>query len=714
MPRLLFAVIALLLFPAFHPPTRVQSAESSADSIPRLNNTAIRLSAKHNHPAAFQLLQRASAARPVDTVVYNKALVLGKMQRFAEADQLLQSVSGFHFAEANRGIYRCMQGDVPSGLTMLENSSAGKAQAGQLIYNRALAYYQLDRLPEAQRAIEEALRQRGTEPVYRLLKGDIFLKQGKHREALAVFRSLQGDPSMSRFLPIRIGNVMLGLKQYEEAAELFENYLLARDRVYHFSACYGLGNARYGLKQYARAVQAFRHAVLLEPQSSAAHLGLGHAFTSQRDYKNARESYETVLRLQPENKSAHLGMGVVAYRQGKYEESMEEFELAGDLFNPKDPTLADCFLNRGLARLAMGRNQPAMKDFFQVIQLDKRNAAAHAGVSEVYRKNDNFLQAIRYMDQAVHLAPNNDHLLTNKGNLYLKTGNMDEAYPMFVWALKYNPRNINALNGLGAVLVERDRIERAQAIYDSLITHGHHKSFLYNNRGIVRSYLALKLERAKDFNNSRQYYYRSLKDFERAASLDSSRKQYYNNRGNVYKNIKDFGNAIQSYQGHLDRTAINNMGVLYASNADGKASHYYLNLAIDLDSTNQIYHYNRYRLFKDYFNDSLNTREDRRQAGSLVLTNSISAKYSKDGYINIYLYDYDFDKLEFPGEHVFPIKPELPPPPAYRPLDELVQMDIRAEKANSRVSPSLHITSKKMPKPRRARIASETACPKIS
>ncbi|WP_234733086.1 tetratricopeptide repeat protein [Tellurirhabdus bombi] len=658
-------------------------------------------------------MQRAGAARSVDTITYNQALVLGRLKRYEEAEQQLRSVPSFQLSEVNQGIFRCLQGDHAAGVQLLESGSAGKDQSSKLYYNRALAYLKLDRLPEASKTIDEAIRLRGNEPVYRLLKGDVLLTQGKHREALSQYRSLGNQKDVARLLPVRIGNSLLGLKKYEEAATIFEKYLQQLDRTHHFWACYGLASARYALKQFPAAVMQFRHATQLEPQSAAAHLGLGHAFCSQHDYKQARQEYETALQLKPNNSYAHLGLGVVSCKQGAYEESLEEFEKAGEAFNPKDPSLADCYLSRGLAQLEMGKNQLAMADFLTAINLNKDLPAAYAGVSDVYRKNENFLQAIRYMDKAVSLEPQNDKLLTNKGNLYLKVSNMDEAYPMFMWALRHNPRNVNALNGMGVALLERDHIERAQTLYDSLISRGHHKAYLYNNRGIVRSYVALKLEKAKDFHNSRQYFYRSLKDFEKAQKLDSSTKYYQNNLGNVYKNMQDFGNAIKSYESYLSKTAINNMGVLFASNSKGTISKHYLNIAIDLDSTNQIYHYNRYRVFNEFFKDSLHTNNDVARAGTLVLTNSISAKYSRDGYINIYMYDYAFDKIEFPGEHFFPILPENPPHPDFRPIDDLLMMDIKAERADSRVSPPIQVKSKRMPKPRRSRANSGTDCPKI-
>jgi len=663
-----------------------------------------------NYAGALQLLLRASV-RGTDTVLYNQALVLGRLKRYESAEQLLRTVPNFLHSSVNQGIYRCLQGDAAGGVQMLENA-VGRDASGKQAFNRALAYLQLNRPEDASRAIEEAIRQRGNEPVYKLVKGDVLLQRGKDKEALALYRSLEGIPDVARMLPLRIGNALVQQKQYADAVLLFERHLQTGDRMHHYAAHYGLGNAFYGLRDFKRAAIEYRLATQFKPQSALAHVGLGNALCSQRDYKASRQAYETAIQHDPANPYAHLGLGVVAYRQGQFESATEAFEKAGPLFNTKDPSLSDIFLSRALNRMETNQLRPALSDFLIAVQLDNKNPAVYAGISEVYRRNENFLQSLRYIQEAIRLDPRNDHLLTNQGNLFLKVNSMDEAYPLFRYALNHNPHNLNALNGLGVALLEKDQFGPAEALYDSLLARGHQKAFLFNNRGIVRSYIALKLEKEKQLSDARQYYYKAQKDFEKAQKIDSTRKFYQNNLGNVFKNVKDFNSAVRSYQSYLSKTAINNMGVLFASNAKGDVSKHYLNIAIDLDSSNRVFHYNRYKVYSEYYMDSLAIRKDLHRAEGLIATESISAKYSKDGYINIYLYDYDFDKYEYPGDHFFPIRMEAAPLPDYLPLDELVTMVVRPEVgAAPKVSPPVRVVSRRMPRSPRARNLGSTRCP---
>ncbi|RAJ92108.1 Tfp pilus assembly protein PilF [Larkinella arboricola] len=715
MPRLLCKAIVLFYCVVLQPIAGYSvelTATQSTDSVPRLNNTALRLARNKNYAGALQLLKRAAAGRPSDTLLYNQAIILSQLKRYEEAANLLQQVPAFSHAQANQGIFFCMSGDVKTGLTLLENTAGGK-NADKVAFNRAVAHLHARQFNEANRAASEAVRIRGGEPIYRLVKADALLGLKKYQEALNAYQALEKDAKLATMLPVRIGNALLGLKKYEEAAASFTNYLLSGDRSNQAEARFGLANALYGQKEFTKAVAEFRRAVQFRPQWLEARTGLGNALSSTRDYRSARIEYEAALAIKPDDPHVHLGLGVVSHRQGLHEEALEHFARTSNLLDPKDKDLADCFLSLGLTKLEMNQLDSALVHLNVAMRLNKDHPAAYAGASEVYRKKESSRYTLEYLEKAIRLSPQNDKMLTNKGNMYLKLGNMDEAYESFHWALNHNPQNINALNGLSISLLEKDRIEEAELVLDSVITRGHHKAFLYNNRGIVRSYMALKREKQKDMHSARQYYYRSIRDYERSRDLDSTHKTYYNNLGNVYKNTGEYDKAVKSYLGHLDRSAINNLGVLYARNAKGDYGRHYLNIAITIDSASLVYRYNRYKVYKEFFKDSLAKRPDILQGQDLMPTNSISSKYSKDGYINIYLYDYDFEHYEFPGDHYFPIQNALPTPPDYRPLDDLIAMQAVKESTTARVAPPVRVTRKRMPKARRTRMAGSTKCPKI-
>ncbi|GAA4450908.1 hypothetical protein GCM10023189_12240 [Nibrella saemangeumensis] len=684
-----------------------KSPQAGRDTIKGLNNTAIKLAERSNFGVSLQLLDRADAGRPSDTLRYNRALVLGRARRYEEAAHLMSQLN-FQHSQLNEGIFRCLMGDVRQGVRLLETATSHPDRASQLLYNRAQAHLLDDNPADAERTIEAAIRQKNN-PRYKILKGDILLARERYSEALHIYEVLyRKEEQHNPGLLVRLGKALLGLKKYPEAQVYYQRYLSLLHPDYHFEARYGLASAFYGQRDYRRAASEFRSAVSLKPTSVPAHVGLGNALCSLKNYKEARTAFESAVALDVCHPLAQLGLGVVSYRQGNFEAALEALTQADAAFDDKDPDLADAFLSRGMVLLTFNRLDEALADLHKSARLN-RTAAAYAGISEIYRKKDSYRYAVEFLEKAIRLSPQNDKLLTNIGNMHLMVNKIHEAHPSFSWAIRHNRHNVNALNGMGITLLEMDNLPAAMALYDSLIAHGQHRSFLFNNRGIVYAYMALRMEKEKQPHKAKQFYHRALRDFEMAREADSTRKQYFNNMGNVYKNTGEFGKAFASYEGHLDRSALNNMGVAFAVQNKGDIARYYLNLAIQLDSANVVYQYNRYKVYQRYFNDDLERRPDIARSQQLLPTNSISARYSKDGYINVYLYDFEFDPYTFPGEHHFPIQPAPLRPAELTMVDDFLFM---VEETPESPKPQRDKPGK-MPKQKRPRNLGSTSCPVI-
>ncbi|GAA4409869.1 hypothetical protein GCM10023187_33770 [Nibrella viscosa] len=689
---------------SFHPQ---RTSLAGRDTIKGLNNTAIKLAERSNFGLSLQLLDRAEAGRPSDTLRYNRALVLGRAGRYDEAAHLMSSLNWPH-SQLNEGVFRCLMGEVRQGIQLLETATARPEQAGHLLYNRAQAYLLDENPADAERTIEAAIRQKNN-PRYRLLKGDILLARERFTDAFHIYELLyKKEEQHNPGLLIRLGKTLLGLKKYPEAQVYYQRYLSLRHPDYHFDARYGLASAFYGQRDYRRAANEFRSAVSLKPTSVPAHIGLGNALCSLHNYKEARMAYESAIALDVCHPLAQLGLGVVSYRQGHYEEALEALTQAEAVFDDRNPDLADAFLSRGMVLLKFNRLDEALADLHKSARL-QRTAAAYAGLSEVYRQKNSYRYTVEFLEKAVRLSPQNDKLLTNIGNMHLMVNKIHEAHPSFSWAIKHNRQNVNALNGLGITLLEMDNLPAAMALYDSLIAHGPQRPYLFNNRGIVYAYMALRMEKEKQPHRAQQFYHRALRDFEMAREADSTRKQYFNNRGNVYKNTGEFEKAFSSYEGHLDRSALNNMGVAFAVQNKGDIARYYLNIAIQLDSANVVYHYNRYKIYQTYFKKDLERRPDIGLGQRLMPTQSISARYSRDGYINVYLYDFEFDQYNFPGEHHFPVEPIPLRPTELTMVDDFIFMDEEIPEV-----PKPHREKPgKMPKQKRPRNLGSTSCPVI-
>ncbi len=136
-----------------------------------------------------------------------------------------------------------------------------------------------------------------------------------------------------------------------------------------------------------------------------------------------------------------------------------------------------------------------------------------------------------------------------------------------------------------------------------------------------------------------------------------TRKFYHVNQGNVYRYYQQYDEAKLSYKAYQDKSALNNTAVLYAGLEKYNDAKYYLETALQLDSSHHVFQFNMNLLVKGKqkeFARSL-ARAVASTDGTEGLFSDIGIKYSRDGFVTIYLYDYEYDTRHFPGRHFLPL-----------------------------------------------------------
>lgn len=131
-----------------------------------------------------------------------------------------------------------------------------------------------------------------------------------------------------------------------------------------------------------------------------------------------------------------------------------------------------------------------------------------------------------------------------------------------------------------------------------------------------------------------------------------TRKFYNVNQGNVYRYWQQYDQASLSYQSYQDKSALNNTAVMYAGQEKMKDAKYYLGVAIQIDSLHRVFQYNMNILVKGKQQEMMKLVAS---AGDDGPYSDIGIKYSRDGFVTIYLYDYEYDTLAFKGRHYMPL-----------------------------------------------------------
>ena len=123
-------------------------------------------------------------------------------------------------------------------------------------YRQAVAYKQMERYPEAVKALNQAIR---IKPAY----------------AKAYYC---------------LGTVYVKMRRYPEAVEAFKQAISIKPD--YTKAYYELGEAYNKLRRYGEAVEVFKRAVQIKPAYAKAHYGLGLAYLRLGDADSAMKEYD--------------------------------------------------------------------------------------------------------------------------------------------------------------------------------------------------------------------------------------------------------------------------------------------------------------------------------------------------------------------------------------------------------------------------------------
>ncbi len=621
-----------------------------ADSVQMANNEAILNTLAGNYGKAIRLLTAVESTEfPTD---YHLGLLHLLNRKYSDALPLLASLQATKLATLNTLYALAQSGQTQEAIAFGITTAHGNTQ-GKWNYNLGLLYRKDQQYEAAIGELSSAVKQKDL-MAYRLLRGDILMKIRQPKRAILDFeRATRHHPKAQ----IRYANALVDLKRYRFAATSFEQYLSTNDRVFRKDALLGLGHAYYGLLQFSEAQRYYRLAATMIKASPVALCGQANVLVTEHKYEAARMLYNRILKKDSTYVSARIGRGVTRYGLGDYAGALTDMAAAESTFDATDRSLADLFVCRGFARYYLGKAGEALPDLETATRLDGARYEAWAGISGILIDQKNYPQAGRYLSKALQYQKAYSQMWSNYGNLLLHFDMHTKGYDVFKKAVGLNPENLKAQNGWGIVLLEKDKLDQSKVLFDSLVKFNPDVPYLLNNRGIANAYVGNRAEQRQETDLADAQYQLAYNDFESGMRVAPSRRFYNVNQGNVYRYREDYENAKLSYQAYQDKSALNNTGVLYAALDSIKDATYYLESALQMDSAHHVFQFNMNLLTKG------TQKEFARDLAKVVASkdgmesqfSDIGIKYSRDGFVTLYLYDYEYDTLHFPGRHFLPL-----------------------------------------------------------
>jgi serine/threonine protein kinase/tetratricopeptide (TPR) repeat protein len=236
----------------------------------------------------------------------------------------------------------------------------------------------------------------------------------------------------------RQGDIECAVRYFERAIELRPGY---------WGNYNALGSCYYNFGRYRDAAEQFRRVITFQPDNSEGYSNLGAIYYLLGDHQDAVAMYRRAIEIHPSQES-YTNLGTAHFYLGRYEEAIAAFKAAIDL-SPREELL---YRNLGDAYLLVGREEDAREQFRFASELLKEQLSINpddalllAELAVCHAKLQHPQEALREIERATSLEPNNTNLMYLRAVVSALSGEADQAISYLSRALTHGYSRSEAL-----------------------------------------------------------------------------------------------------------------------------------------------------------------------------------------------------------------------------------------------------------------------------
>ncbi len=353
----------------------------------------------------------------------------------------------------------------------------------------------------------------------------------KLMQKLAVGERVANFPSQLENIYIRSVANILHLRKYAP---------------WHIASHLSLVNIYMGCNRYESAIPHAKTALKIDPDNQEANRQLALA------YRRAGKSFEELgqlqemLRANPSSADILLKVGETYLRAEDYRKAEEFFIKAINAYNPEEENRGRAKLHVGLGRAYAGeavqeqdgaKMAKAREEFNKAIHIYPLLLSAYNNLILVYRKLGQFEEAMKIMELAMDITPDNAEDWLGLFEIFLIDGDQKKARYCLHKALKYDPENQITLCTAAETYVRQGLFEDATSLFEKAVEVNPSDARLYNFLGICSRQL-------NQYDLAIGYYHHALK-------LDPNDAGLHYNLGTAYRHIGDLAKAREEYESAL-------------------------------------------------------------------------------------------------------------------------------------------------------------------
>lgn len=399
--------------------------------------------------AALAALEPAVARHNPD------ALLLAAQLSFESGDparaavlyhSLSESVQDHPYASFNEGLCHARLRQWGPAAEALQKAVVLTPSHAEAWYLLGLALLHLERAAEAASAFGQCLALRPGYVPSVCGKAAALQLQGKHGEALALYRPLiESAPQREELLHNAL-QAALGAADWDQARQLAMR--LAAVSPGSLPAREALAHADLAAERYEDALQAFRALAAVAPAFLEPWYHIGLCEFRRGRYAEAAEAFQSALQIDGLHVESRLALAESLRLSGKRDEARAVLQGLAE----SAPAVPSAWVRLGLLDAESGRIDDAQHALDQALVLgvppeDAALADLRAAVAALLQEKADYERAAGLYRLALAVQPGDPALLFDYGATLASLGRLDEAHVAWKHALALQPDLAHALIG---------------------------------------------------------------------------------------------------------------------------------------------------------------------------------------------------------------------------------------------------------------------------
>lgn len=213
----------------------------------------------------------------------------------------------------------------------------------------------------------------------------------------------------------------------------------------------------------ARAMADCDRVVEISPESGGGQLCRGRVYFAKGDRERALAALDQTIQIKPKGEGFYYFRGESFLQLGEFDRAIADYDRIVEL-NPRSPS---AYFLRGVARSQEGDYDRAIADYTEAMQ-QARQVRKNPGKAPIPGQNGDPV-SVSVDGEAARLAWGDGPPLRARGDARYAKGDFDRAIADFDEAIRFDPRDKDALGLRANVYKAKGDFSRSIAEYDQLV-----------------------------------------------------------------------------------------------------------------------------------------------------------------------------------------------------------------------------------------------------